>query len=315
MRSNWQLWDFSRSHPQLVDIDKKGCYSVWSFDPYIERLLLESVPHDIVGPFKTVLGNEVTPDWIQENLNTVTLFGENDSYLILMGENIPSRSKKLLIDISKGTQETYFLIAFSKASSLFDQLAKCDHWNCFKIDAPKFWEQGKLFNYLCQHLDVRLTYELQNFILENVDPTPGSYVNCLNNLKMHLGETRILELESVKSIITQVRFDKFKLAKLFGQKKFGVCYEALLKLELDYSLLEDWFSFMPSYLVNLADPSIIAKKGYKSKYDKEILSLSKLWKADEIQTQIELFGDLLILARRRDPLLKDALRQSYLSQF
>jgi len=58
----------------------------------------------------------------------------------------------------------------------------------------------------------------------------------------------------------------------------------------------------------MIDHSYVEKKRAPSKYDREIMALSKQWRENELLSALHLFGELEVKAKRKDEMLMNDLR-------
>ena len=79
--------------------------------------------------------------------------------------------------------------------------------------------------------------------------------------------------------------------------------------------LQRFFAFMQKHMGKICDSSYLNSKKKLSKYDRQILSCSKIWKKDDAMRSIDYFKDLEVEARLRKPLLSQRLRRDYLRTF
>ncbi|MCO4792127.1 MAG: hypothetical protein KC493_00330 [Bacteriovoracaceae bacterium] len=314
MHSKWFPWEFFRNNPSVIDFSLKGVHAVSVFDPFIESLVNHKLKK--AGEFKIALGSEVDSSWIESKLSTMDLFsmGDNDSWLILRPEDM---SKPLLERFIKGEitiDDRIFVMVFSSDNKIFDEMAKSNHINTLKMEVPRFWEQGKLLTFLGNEMGVQLNSEIQNYLLSAIPNTTQDFVHAIRTLRLET-QGSSLTLEKVKYLISESRLDQFALASEFGKRNRKQFFKTLTRLEMDFDSLRSLFGFMQGHLAKILDPGYIQKKSRASKYDKEIEMHSKLWKQDELVSDIHQFSELELLAKQKNPLLKNKIREIYLGQY
>lgn len=298
-------WRFFEKFPQG---DKPGLYGSYCYDPYLERLIQSKWSAHIkkLGlNHHVILGSEVTADWINENLATLDLFGGQDCYLILQGEDIPAASEELIYDLDLG--EKYLFISFSKVGKFFPKLCKGEG-TFFTLEAPKFWENDKLLDFLAKEMGITLNFEIRKYILTNVVHEAGSFVNALKLIRLHFDGKRVL-LSELEEIIPPSRMDIFHLASLFGNKNKKEFFKKLISLDVSQKEWLSFFNFMIGHLLKLEAPA----KGTGSQYEKEISRQKELWNIADLKEEIRLFGELQTEAKGGN--LKQKLRLAYLKNY
>ncbi len=313
MRSNFSPWDFIKSNPDVRPSNSEGIFAINSCDPYVEKIIIDRLEQSSFnGNLIPILGTDLTIDWIENNLLSLGLFGGGDSYLVLHAEDISAKVKDYMISNSLAVEGRYLVLCFSKGSRLFDTLSKKLDGEYINITAPKFWEGRKLLDFLSEELKVRLPYNVSNYLLEAVQTDDSSELyHCLNLIKLHF-EDRPIDLDKVKGLIATSKLDNFKFATLFGQKKFAQFWKELDAIELTFEQLRTFFSFMAGHLYKMFDPSYSSKKGRLTKYDQEILALSKRWDKEELQEKIRQFSELEVLAKSKDSSIFQKIRVDYI---
>ena len=313
MRSSFSPWDFIKSNPQVRPKSPEGIFAISSYDPYIEKIVIDRFSRSSFGEDLTpILGSDLTIEWIENNLLSLGLFGGGGSYLVLHAEGITSTVCDFMIEKSLAVQGGYLVLCFSKGGPLFETLSKKLPGEYIKINAPKFWEGRKLLDFLSGELRVRLPYNVSTYLLEAVNSEDCSELyHCLNLIKLHFDDQNI-DLERVKGIIATSKLDNFKFATLFGQKKFSSFWRELDSLDVTFDQLRIFFSFMEGHLYKMYDTSYAAKKGALSKYDQGIIALSKRWTTDELQFQIRQMAELEVMAKSKDVTLYQNIRLKYI---
>jgi len=114
-------WDYERICKTIIDLSRPGLYLFHSFDPYLDvyfslklkNLFLEN---PIAGKLKIVLADEITSDWLDAHLESAELFGNNDSYVVLMAEKL---GKPVFAEILKNAvhiKDKFFILFISPKS-------------------------------------------------------------------------------------------------------------------------------------------------------------------------------------------------------
>lgn len=309
MLSNWNVWDFFKNHPKILDVKHTGLYSFFFPDPYTAKIAKDIL--DKHQNLRVIAASEVTPEWLEENLCTLSLFGGSESYYIPQAEDLSKAAQEHILERYVDFNTQYFILCFLKDSAFRKKITSLNGKHLV-IEAPKFWEMDKFFDFLADYYEVRLAYEAKQFFLEIITHDPSSFHVALNIVKLNFSHQSEVSLDDLKSVLEQGRLDQFALASLFSRKEKVKFFEKLLKADPDFDTLRQFFSFLQGHLIKLADPRLLEKKPRPSKYDKEIIGLSKLWKTDELKNEIRFFASLEILSKEKNQVLFQQLRSYYL---
>ena len=323
MLSKWYPWDFFKNNPKVVDTRTPGYFAIEVFDPYLERMITFNLRNSYNG-IQYISGPEVTPDWLSQQFQELDLFSFNPdtsssnptTWLILNPDEIPKQTRVLILENSISLDQNNLIFSFTKKSSFFDELSKCDFINCLKMDEPRFWETSKYLNFLEIQMGMNLDSVVHQYILDAVANDTQSFIEALSKLRRFNTTWSGLpkSLDQVKAIVHKSRLDQFSLASLFCKKKKVNFYKQLIDVEADFDSFRMLFSFMQGHLMKLIDPSYMSKKTRMSKYDKEIDAHSKLWRKSELEKEISLFSNFEILAKQKSEQLKFELRAQYLEE-
>ena len=313
MHSKWRPWDFARNHSGVVG--DYGVYAFFAYDPYIERLFLKKIPTErlAAGKFNVVMGAEITVEWLQNNFQTVSLFGNNESFLVLQSDELSTKVKTYLLENKLSLENRYLIFSASKDAKFLEQLAKKAEYHLLYVESPRHWEGDKLLSFLCHELKMVLPLEVQQYVLKSIPMEAGDYINTLKLTRLHFRDQ--IDLRELQELIMPCKYDKFELASLFGSKKKAACILRLLRFGDDFKILEDFFNFISGHLFKLLDTTSLKKKSYLSKYDKELITFSKLWSEAEIKQEMRKLGEFQLCAKKRDVLLREKLRLYYLEGF
>jgi hypothetical protein len=314
MLSKWMPWDFSKNYPYIFQENKIGVYGISFSDHYIEKLLLDSCRKaSFVGEMKTVLGSELTIDWFEEEFKTLSLFGTQETYIVLEAQKINSKVQAFIFENISMFDERWILFSFNLSKKLDEWDKKIESGYFVNVTIPRFWEQTRYFEFLSHHLDFPLNTSVQNFILDRIEQTTESYLKVLNQLKLNFSVSKNLKINEVQDLIEITKFDTFKMASLYGEKKASAFYKNILDFKEDFELLRSFFAFMQGHLFKILDPAYIESKARPSKYDKEILNFSKIWSEKDLLKEMKLFGELEVEAKKRSPDLSQRIQLIYLN--
>lgn len=316
MLSKWKLWDFFKANPRSVSPERKGVYAARCFDPIVMKLFKDQIPKNYFQDEKLhiQMGKEISADWLEENLKTLGLFGNTDSYLIHFAEEIPKDAQELFLEGNLLVDERYVILSFSGPSDFFSALCEKKEVSGIEIQPPMFWETREFLEFFSSYTGVYLDYRASQRLQESVEATCSNYLNILEQLKINFGSESIT-LERLEEVLTKEKLDQFLLAELFGSKKFSNFYKGLLSVSADNVALLRFFAFMQKHMGKICDPSYLDSKKKLSKYDRQILSCSKIWKKSEALRSIEYFKEMEVEAKLGLPLLQQKLRRDYLKSF
>ncbi|WP_372652951.1 hypothetical protein [Halobacteriovorax sp.] len=315
--SKWFPWDFLKANQETVNPARPGIYFFQFCDEFISHILLELMPKKLVdsGNFFKVNAAEITPDWIEEKFKTISLFGNNESYLVIESQNLPLKTKKWLEENPLSIADQFLIFSFSKPSKNFDQLSKKVDAEFIRIDAPRFWEGLQHLEFICNYFKLTLPMNVKNYLLASVENSSYEFFQAANLISLYFPGGTDTKLEYVQKLIRPSKLDHFQLANLFGTKKRSHFFGMISSKDIEFEQLRSLFTFMQGHLFKMLDTSYCEGKSRLSKYDREIQSHAKAWTADELQRESRIFGELEVEAKSKSPLLKNRLRLEYLSSF
>ena len=316
MLSKWKLWDFFKANARSVSPERKGIYAVRCFDPIVMKLFKDQIPKNYFEDEKLniMMGKELSVAWLEENLQTLGLFGNSQSYLVHFAQDIPKDAQELILSGELLVDERYLILSFSEQCDFFKALCDKDEVSGIEIQEPMFWETREFLEFFSSLTGVYLDYRASQKLQESLEATCSNYLNVLEQLKINFG-TEAITVEKLDEVLTKEKLDQFLLAEMFGSKKFTNFYKNLLDVETDNISLLRFFAFMQKHMGKICDPSYLDAKKKLSKYDRQILSCSKIWKQTEALRSIEYFKELEVDAKLSAPLLRQKIRRAYLRSF
>lgn len=312
MHSKWQIWDFFSSFDRAYLSNYQGVLGLNTFDPLCLKMVKDYLfrgAGDKIIHYK--LASEVTKNWIEEEFQTLSLFGESDNFLIHQAQDLKVDIIELLSTLD--LQGRFVILSFENEGNAWKKILKEKKIQCLQVEAPRFWEINKLLDFVCAHLRLPLSYEAKAWMLESLDNDLGTFYNSCCLIKLNHPDAKEVSAEHVKALLTLERLDQFSLASLFARKKSSDFYEKLIALEGDFEKMRSFFGFMQGHLVKMADTSYLAQKPRLNQYEKELQNTSRLWKTPEIMEAVALFNRWELLCKKKDSLLWHELRESHLS--
>lgn len=315
MHSKWKVWDFFKVKNTTIDLNTKGMYSLYSSDSVITKLMIDQIPRDELegGKFNVMTGPELTDSWIDDNLQTLGLFGNSDSYLIHFAEKIPKHIQDRFLKEDFLLDDRFIIFVFNENNDFYKQVSKNDQINSIEINPIMFWESKEFLEFMASRLKVYLSFEASQIILDSIDPTGMNYYNVLNQLKLNFGEETI-DKDKLLEVLNEDKVDLFEFAALFSSKNFSKFYNLCMK-RLNSSSIYSLVYFMQSHLLKLMDTSYLDNKKKLTKYDRQILTDSKLWQKNQLERAILYFKKLEELNRESEEMLLHQFRQDYLKSF
>ena len=311
MHSKWQIWDFFSSYNRDTLKSYEGILALNTFDPiclklvkdYLTRGMTEQILH-----YK--MASEVTKAWIEEEFQTLSLFGNTESFFIHQAHDLPADILEIFskLDVSG----RFILLSFENELTPWKKLVKEGKIATLVIESPRFWELNKLLDFVCAHLRLPLSYDSKTWILDALDNNLGSFYNACCLIKLNHPEAKEVNLSDVKELLTLDKLDQFQMASLVARKKHKEFYEKLVALQGDFEKMRGFFNFMQSHLIKMADTSYLSKKPRLTQYDKDLQSSSKLWKTPDLVSEIEKFNRWELLCKRKDSHLWHEIKEAHL---
>jgi len=310
MFSSFFPWEFKNNYPNLLQEGSYGLYAFSCYDPFLEKIFLNSVPnHFLEGSKWSVLNpQDITVEWLENNINTLDFFSAGQSYKVLMSEHLSAPVQEFLLEENIDWGNRYFLLSFQKENKFYDKLKKKEQAHCLKIKTPNFWDFDKLMKFICDQMSLPLSYSAQSYLIENVPSEASEYIHILKKLALLGKPIQKLTIEDIQKELANEKFDTFLFAKLWASKKHKNFFQKLLPFVNDHGEMIKFFSFMQSHILKMADTSYMAAKARPSKYDKEIDLHSKIWSGAELRDEMKFFGKCEILAKQRSSELIQTLR-------
>jgi hypothetical protein len=311
MHSKWQIWDFFSSFQRNYLATFNGVLAINTFDPLCLKMMKDFLLKGTEG--RTIhhkIAGEVSRNWIEEEFQTLSLFGGADCFVIHQAQDLKADIIDLLakLDLS----DRFLILSYEADSAGWKKLVKDGTIGTLVIEPPRFWEINKLLDFVANYLRLPLAYDTKAWILDALENNLGVFYNTCTVLKLNFPEAKEISVADVKSLFTLDKLDQFAMASLFTRKKFTDFYDRLVQLEGDFDKMRGFFNFMQGHLVKLADTSYLAQKPRLTQYDKDLQSTAKLWKFEEITNEIQRFNQWEIQSKRKDNFLWNELRQTHL---
>ena len=315
MHSKWKVWDYVKTRRQGIQNSSPSILVFKTFDPIVFKFVKENFSNDRFSEEKLhiVLGKEVTTQWLDDNFRTMGLFGNQESFLIHFADEMSKEVKDMLLKPEDLLLDNrYLILNYAKSDAFLKNLQKSDAAEVVEIQPPMFWENDKLLDFVASEQNVLLDYDAKQFILEQTEPEISTYYSLCNQLAVNYPKNKSISLEMVKEYTSKNKMDNFEFATLFGGKKIRAFYDKLIHLDADLNDLRSIFYFLQSHMLKVYDTSYLDSKKTLTKYDKQILSQSKLWKPAELEKVIAYFAKLELGAKRKDTFLIDEVRRDFL---
>lgn len=314
MHSKWQLWDFFNSIKRDYLAEKSGVIALSTFDPICLKLVKDFLMRG--AGERTVhykMAAEVTRDWIDEEFQTLSLFGGLESFFIHQAQDLKADLLEALAGLELDGR--FVILSFESENAAFKRLLKEASVDVLQVEAPKFWEPHKLLDFVSTYLRLPLTYDAKNWMLDSLENNLSSFYHAGCLLKLNHPEAREVGLPQAKALLETERLDQFVLASLVARKKTSEFYFKLLHFQSDFERMRGLFNFLQSHLIKVMDPSYLESKPRLTGYDKDIQGAAKLWTPRTLRAEVERFNRWELMSKKKDPLLWHELKSSYLQSF
>ena len=311
MHSKWQIWDFFSSYSKDTLKSHDGLLALNTFDPICLKLVKDYLVRglsDQIIHYK--MASEVTKSWIEEEFQTLSLFGNTESFFIHQAHDLPA---DIIEQLTKSDITGRFvLLSFENELAPWKKLVKEGKIPTLTIESPRFWELNKLLDFVCNYLRLPLSYDSKTWILEALENNLSTFYNSCCLIKLNYPEAKEIHLSEVKELLTLEKLDQFQLASLLARKKSKQFFDKLVALEGDFDKMRDFFRFMQSHLIKMADTSYLGQKPRLTQYDKDLQSTAKLWKDFELMDEIQRFNRWEILCKKKDSQFWHELKLAHL---
>lgn len=314
MLSKWQIWDFFRSYKRETLNSYEGILALNTFDSICLKLVKDFLIRDLKGKsINYKMASEVTKPWIEDEFKTLNLFGSFECFFIHQAQDLQPEIIDLLLNLD--ITGRFIILSFENEQTSWKKMVKDEKVLSLIIDAPPFWELGKLLDFVCGYLKLPLSYESKNWILDSLENNLSTFYNSCCLIKLNFPESREVQLVEVKELLKLEKLDQFQLASMLSRKKLNQFYEKLVTFDGDFEKMRGFFMFMQSHLIKLADTSYLSKKARLTQYDKDLQNASKLWKSTELMALIETFNHWELLCKKKDNFLWHEIKEAQLKAF
>ncbi len=311
MHSKWQIWDFFSSYNRDTLNSYEGVLALNTFDPVCLKMVKDYLTrgmNDKVLHYK--MAGEVTKPWMEEEFQTLSLFGNTESFFIHQAHDLSAD----MIDVLTKSEITgrFVLLSFENELTAWKKLVKEGKIATLVIEPPRFWELNKLLDFVCNYLRLPLSYQAKTWMLDALENNLGTFYNACSLIRLNHPDSKEVSLDDVKELLTLEKLDQFQMASLVARKKHKEFFEKLVALGGDFEKMRTFFNFMQSHLIKMADTSYLAQKPRLTQYDKDLQSSSKLWKGPELMEQVEKFNRWELLCKKKDSHLWHEIKESHL---
>lgn len=313
MPSNVNIWDADQIIRHVRTDDESTLFGLNFTDPYTEMFVKDSLrQEESFSSVQVVLGKTLSPQWIEDKIFTMDLFSSSEVYFVIEAHEINDSTTKFISENLEKFTDNKMYFWFRKKHKLFEKLKKSDAGQVYGTVEPKFWEYNKLLDFLLRSNDIRLSPASENLILEGIEQNVECFYRAVEKLKPYAQAGQAVSDEVVKSIFTSKRLDQFELVQHFGRKELIPFFKKLMIFSNDYPTMDSFFYFLESHVIKLIDPSYIDKKPRPTKYDKQILQHSQIWKREELNRFLSVLNKWMVLSKKKDASLGREIRLAYL---
>ncbi len=311
MLSKWQLWDFFGAVKRDYLESHEGILAISTFDPVCLKMVKDYLLRGVAD--RSVLykmAAEINRNWIEEEFQTLSLFGTQDSFFIHQAQDLPADLLELLTSLD--ITGRFVILSFESENAGWKKMQKEGKITSIQIEPPKFWEPNKLLDFVCNYLKLPLSYEAKGWVLDALENNLGTFYNAMGLIKLNHPQVNEVGVKEVQELLQVEKLDQFALASLFCRRKRMEFFQKIIQLQGDFEKMRSLFMFMQSHLIKVMDPEYLAKKPRLTQYDKDIQSTSRLWKPQELLVSIEEFNRWEILSKKKESLLWIELKDAYL---
>lgn len=311
MHSKWQIWDFFSSYDKETLKGYEGILALNTFDPICLKLVKDYLTRgagDRVIHYK--MASEVTKPWLEEEFQTLSLFGNSESFFIHQAHDLKAEMMESISQLE--VTGRFLILSFENEHASWKKLVKEGKIATLMIEPPRFWELNKLLDFVASILRLPLSYDSKTWMLDALENDLGTFYNACCLIKLNHPESKEVSLKEVKELLTLEKLDQFQMASYVARKKNKEFYERLIALERDFEKMRGLFNFMQSHLIKLADPSYLGQKPRLTQYDKDIQNAAKLWKSSELIGLIEKFNQWELLSKKKDSHLWHEIKEAHL---
>lgn len=311
MHSKWQIWDFFQSYPKGSFNELQRKVVLQAFEPLALRLMKDHLLAGVEEKPKFLAGSELTLTWLEDEFQSLGLFGNSTSYIINNPDEMNVSCKDFLLGEDLMLDGRRLAFAFYSDSPYLKKLLKTQV-SSLVMESPRFWEMDKLIDFLTRFFRLPLDFEAKKLITQAVDHELSSFYDVFRLIKLNYPDKANVSYEDVKSLIDQERLDQFSLATDLAKKKYSAFFERLLSVSFDFERLRFIFSFLQGHFIRLADPSYLESKARLSQYDKEIVALARGWNREELTNLLNTLQTWEMDSKMKNSMLETQLRQAYL---
>ncbi len=311
MHSKWQIWDFFQSYPAGSFNDLKGKIVLQAFEPLALRLMKDHILKGVDEKPKHLAGSDLTLSWLEDEFQSLGLFGNTTSYIINNPDEMNQACKDFLLRDDLILDDRRLAYAFYSDSPYLKKLMKTEV-SSVVLEAPRFWEMDKLIDFLTRFFRLPLDLDAKKLITQAVEHELNALYDVFRLIKLNFPDKASIGLSDIQGLIDQERLDQFALATDLAKKRYSAFFERLLSVNFDFERLRFIFSFLQGHFVRVADPTYLEAKARLSNYDKEILALARGWKLEEIKQLLTLLQSWEMDSKMKSTNLQTELRQAYL---
>lgn len=306
MLSKFLPWDFVSKHPTSLDVKAPGVYAFLITNPFLQKVVTDRIPKKEIE-LSLYTGNEITRDFLEENFVNLSFFSTANNVAVINAENISNESLELFEENRLDVENRFLVLYFTKKNKFFTDLTKLSTVKGFEVEEPRFWEGQKLWQFLLQQNALKLTPDVNSYILDNLEHNFESFVWVIDLIKLNFSDLKV-DLNLLKELVKKQRWDIFEIVTFFDKNPKQFFLELLKNEEADTSWYRMVFAFMQSHLYKALHPDEIHLKAKLSKYDQQILDLGKKYNKETLLKYIRKFSEFEIEAKLGNQLVVDLIR-------
>ncbi len=317
MHSKCKLWKFFENPIALKSLSAPGSSLITIKDDYEEKLLVDFLSIKFPGTQK-IFGPDLTVNLAEQKFLTRDLFESECQVIVFNAHKIPKNTQVFLAENWNNISAQKIFFIFAAEGELLKALKKVDTVNLLQIESPAFFEFDQMLGFLLKKSGYYLAPDVLAYVLELLPSETSHLWAFVELLKTEfpndLSSLLKIERQQIEPLLTVQKLDQFYFASLLSQKKLYKFYRELSSLELEVDIWRRALPFLSSHLRKLYNPSYTRKKSKLTRYDREILSCSKLWNEKDLMKEMNFLAQLELAAKIKPTKLEGLIRSRYFNE-
>lgn len=294
----------------------EGVAALQCGDPFLERMAVRKAARENLGGgrWRAAALPSADPERLEADLLGTDLFEPRRPRLLMEAHGAGKAVRDVVLASLGALGAARALVLFGRDGDFLKALRRSPGVAFRRIAAPAFWQRERLFDFLRAGMGVRLDAGARAHLLDASDGSTRGIVGVLRTVRDNVPDGAPVSSEDARRLVPPARLDVFKLAALYGNRRFGPFYGELLKGEFSFDDYRGAMGFMQAHLTRLHDPERrAAGKARPSSYDRGLVEQGRGWPdKDELMEHVGRFGEWEVMAKRKDGFLRQELRCRWL---